>query len=230
MYLVTLGHLDASSCASPLVTLRQLLSPNPSASASVIFFDPHQDGAPASGLPAAALFEPLPPPPPQAATPNASAAQAIANPIVPLVLMRTRLSSSLVDNGPPFGPPLAHASPRHAVDGDADHQRARLHEALNGGARAARQQHLVELREEQRGHGARRDAAAAAQQRRAAEDDRGDRGQQVAVALEGAGRGHDAAEQDARHAIQQAGGDVGDRLVAGDDEAGGAGARGARAD
>src|ERR671938_418640 len=99
MYLVTLGHLCASSCASPLVTLRQLLSPNPSASASVIFLDPHHDGAPASGLPAAALFDPPPPPPPpHAATPNAIAAQATTAAMVAmlprLVLIRTRLSSS----------------------------------------------------------------------------------------------------------------------------------------
>src|SRR5881392_4262811 len=112
-YFVTLGHFLASFWASPLVTLRQLLSPNPSARASVIFFEPHQDGAPATGLPAAALLEPPPPPPPQATTPNASAAQAILTPIVPLVLMRTRLSSLLVDTGPPFGPPLAQSSPRH---------------------------------------------------------------------------------------------------------------------
>jgi hypothetical protein len=46
MNLVTLGHCAASFFASPVVTLRQLLSPKPSARASVIFFEPHHEGPP----------------------------------------------------------------------------------------------------------------------------------------------------------------------------------------
>src|SRR3954466_1878844 len=99
MYLVTLGHLRASACASPLVTLRQLLSPNPSASASVIFFDPHHDGAPASGFPAPLLLAlpPPPPPPPQPTATAAMAAQAIAAPtfVRPLRVALMLLLSSL---------------------------------------------------------------------------------------------------------------------------------------
>src|SRR4051795_6169256 len=72
MNLVTLGHLLASFLASPVVTLRQLLSPNPSASASVIFFDPHQDGAPATGFSAAAVLPPAPPRPPPGRGPRCS--------------------------------------------------------------------------------------------------------------------------------------------------------------
>src|ERR1700760_4608626 len=43
---VTLGHSAASASASARVILRQLLSPKPSARASVISFSPHQDGVP----------------------------------------------------------------------------------------------------------------------------------------------------------------------------------------
>src|SRR3954462_3543681 len=82
-YFVTLGHFLASSWASALVTLRQLLSPKPSARASVIFFDPHQDGAPATGWPSPEPLEfelepppPPPPPPPHAARVSAPEAQA----------------------------------------------------------------------------------------------------------------------------------------------------------
>src|SRR4051794_12142554 len=85
MYLVTLGHFFASSCASALVTLRQLLSPKPSASASVIFLLPHQDGAPATGLPPPPLAAPSPPPPsppPHAATTSAAIATAAGAPIL----------------------------------------------------------------------------------------------------------------------------------------------------
>jgi hypothetical protein len=46
MNFVTLGHWAASLRASPVVTLRQLLSPNPSARASVIFLEPHHGGRP----------------------------------------------------------------------------------------------------------------------------------------------------------------------------------------
>ncbi len=45
MNLVMLLHCAASSRASPVVILRQLLSPKPSARANVIFLEPHQDGA-----------------------------------------------------------------------------------------------------------------------------------------------------------------------------------------
>src|SRR4051795_11624511 len=58
--LVTLGHFLASSRASAVVMRRQLLSPNPSASASVIFLLPHHDGAPATGFPLL-LLAALPP-------------------------------------------------------------------------------------------------------------------------------------------------------------------------
>ena len=44
--LVTLGHLAASSLPEAVVTSRQLLPPKPSSRAKVIFFVPHQDGAP----------------------------------------------------------------------------------------------------------------------------------------------------------------------------------------
>src|SRR3954462_13290495 len=76
MYFVTLGHFFASSCASAEVIRRQLLAPNPSASASVTFFEPHHEGAPATGLPSVAGAPPPPPPLslPQAATPIASMA------------------------------------------------------------------------------------------------------------------------------------------------------------
>ncbi len=75
MNFVTLLHCAASSRASPVVILRQLLSPNPSASANVIFLEPHQDGplpeadaaavlvAPLALVAAAAELEPPPPPP-----------------------------------------------------------------------------------------------------------------------------------------------------------------------
>src|SRR2546422_8907546 len=45
MNFVTAGHLLASSLASASVIRRHVLPPKPSESASVIFFDPHQDGA-----------------------------------------------------------------------------------------------------------------------------------------------------------------------------------------
>src|SRR5215211_8537645 len=70
MYSSTLGHLFASSSASALVTLRQLLSPKPSASASVIFSEPHHGGAPATGLPL--------PDPPSSSSPQPPAASASA--------------------------------------------------------------------------------------------------------------------------------------------------------
>jgi hypothetical protein len=57
MNFVTLGHCEASFRASPVVTLRQLLSPNPSARASVIFLEPHHEGRPdedADAVPVAA--------------------------------------------------------------------------------------------------------------------------------------------------------------------------------
>src|SRR5947209_7928869 len=71
MNLVMLLHFDASSRASPVVILRQLLSPKPSASANEICFEPHHDapepdaGAAAPELlcvdgAAAALDEPPP--------------------------------------------------------------------------------------------------------------------------------------------------------------------------
>src|ERR671936_2124137 len=60
MYFSTLGHFFASSAASAEVIRRQLLSPKPSASASVIFLLPHHDGAPATGLPPPLLPEALP--------------------------------------------------------------------------------------------------------------------------------------------------------------------------
>ena len=44
MNFVMLLHCAASSRASPVVILRQLLSPKPSASANVIFLEPHHDG------------------------------------------------------------------------------------------------------------------------------------------------------------------------------------------
>src|ERR1700761_3338092 len=43
---VTFGHSAASASASARVILRQLLSPKPSARASVISFSPHHDGVP----------------------------------------------------------------------------------------------------------------------------------------------------------------------------------------
>src|SRR4051794_25213820 len=101
-YFVTLGHFLASFWASPLVTLRQLLSPKPSASASVIFFGPHQDGAPATGWPSpeplAPAFElepppPPPPPPPHAATTSASDATAADAPILSRPLRTVNMTS-----------------------------------------------------------------------------------------------------------------------------------------
>ena len=63
MNLVTLLHCAASSRASPVVILRQLLSPKPSASANVIFLEPHHDGVPEAAaavlLPPLALVAPL---------------------------------------------------------------------------------------------------------------------------------------------------------------------------
>src|SRR5436190_12395558 len=94
MYLVTLGHFLASFWASPLVTLRQLLSPKPSARASVIFFVPHHDGAPARCVPLLPEL-PLVPPPPQPTTAAATAAQAATAPtFVSVVLIVPRSSSN----------------------------------------------------------------------------------------------------------------------------------------
>src|SRR4051794_15986767 len=62
---VTLGHLDASSLPEAVVTSRQLLPPNPSSRAKLIFFVPHQSGAPSTWvtLPPLALSPPLELPP-----------------------------------------------------------------------------------------------------------------------------------------------------------------------
>src|ERR1700730_2854977 len=48
MNFVMFGHRATSARASPTVTSRQLLVPKPSASASVIFLGPHQDGTAAA--------------------------------------------------------------------------------------------------------------------------------------------------------------------------------------
>src|SRR5436189_3104639 len=55
MNFVTDGHFEASSLASAVVIRRQLLSPNPSASAKVICLLPHQ-----AGFPPVLLLVPLP--------------------------------------------------------------------------------------------------------------------------------------------------------------------------
>src|SRR6185437_453881 len=64
MNLVMLLHCAASSRASPVVILRQLLSPKPSASANVICLEPHQDGVPEAAaallVPPLAVVAPLP--------------------------------------------------------------------------------------------------------------------------------------------------------------------------
>src|SRR6185437_10328583 len=96
MNLVMLLHCAASSRASPVVILRQLLSPKPSASAKVIFLEPHHDGVPEAAaavlVPPLALVAPLadvaaaadveaPPPPPllldEELEPHAATAAAI---------------------------------------------------------------------------------------------------------------------------------------------------------
>ena len=58
---VTLGHFAASSLPEAVVTSRQLLPPNPSSRAKLIFFVPHQSGAPATWV--TLPLPPLPPPP-----------------------------------------------------------------------------------------------------------------------------------------------------------------------
>ncbi len=59
MNFVMLLHCAASSRASPVVILRQLLSPKPSARANVIFLEPHQDGPLPEADAAAVLVAPL---------------------------------------------------------------------------------------------------------------------------------------------------------------------------
>src|SRR3954467_10242479 len=117
MYFVTLGHFLASSWASALVTLRQLLSPKPSARASVIFFDPHQDGAPATGWPPPEPLgfglgpPPPPPPPPHAARMSATDAHATETPSLNRPLRDVLMTS--------LAPPLdGHrpSSSRHTAD------------------------------------------------------------------------------------------------------------------
>src|SRR5687767_4148501 len=70
---VTLGHLLASSSASARVILRQLLSPKPSARASLTSSDPHHDGT--SPL-AASPPEPPPEEPESSSSPHAPMASA----------------------------------------------------------------------------------------------------------------------------------------------------------
>ena len=64
MNFVMLLHSAASSRASPVVILRQLLSPKPSASANVICLEPHHDGVPEAAaavlVPPLAVLAPLP--------------------------------------------------------------------------------------------------------------------------------------------------------------------------
>src|SRR5690242_7733640 len=146
MYFVTLGHFLASSCASADVIRRQLFAPKPSASASVIFLDPHHGGAPATGLPGAAAASPPPSSPPHAATPIASAAAPTANhaalprpncaKTLMLALSSIAFRLDLVLCGEPGAarpPPreaLADARPWDAVDRDPDHKSERLDQAL----------------------------------------------------------------------------------------------------
>src|SRR5437660_2465164 len=93
--LLTLGHLAASSCASAFVIRRQLLSPNPSASASVMLFEPHHVGAPAREPPPPDELDPPPPPPPHPATTAIAAASSATDALrcLPIPLMSYLLLS-----------------------------------------------------------------------------------------------------------------------------------------
>src|SRR5215207_2367441 len=233
MYFVTLGHFLASSCASALVTLRQLLSPKPSASASVISFDPHQLGAPATGLP--------PPSPPlsssslpQSVAPIANTAHAASPQKLrrfhrPLIVLLPRLLFDCACGASLLGgdrestsratpQPHAHALPRHAVDREADDKRACLDEVLQTAARTACEEQLVELRQEQGGNRARGNTSPSAEQRCATEHHGGNGRQQVGVALEGARRRDDPSQQDAGGAVEERREDVCARLVPTHDE------------
>src|SRR5215813_12153128 len=94
---------------------RQLLSPKPSASASVIVLVPHHSGAPATSLVVpVTLADVLVLPEPQAATPaDSPIATSIA---AHLRCICTPLSG---DSRATLPRPFAESSPRDAVDGDA---------------------------------------------------------------------------------------------------------------
>src|SRR3954470_10835493 len=74
---VTLGHLAASSLPEAVVTSRQLLPPNPSSRAKLIFFVPHQSGAPSTWVTLPLALSPpleLPPQPVRVSRTAAAAA------------------------------------------------------------------------------------------------------------------------------------------------------------
>src|SRR5919201_6111 len=177
MYFVTLGHFLASSAASAEVIRRQLLSPKPSASASVIFLLPHHDGAPATGLPPPLLPEALP----LSSLPQAAATTAtLARTAIVALGFQMALLMDLLLRWTDRPGVIPGWRPRNGPTP----QGARLDEVLRRVADAGGQQQLVELSQEQRGHSARRHAAPPAEQRGAPEDHRGDGRQQIAVALE----------------------------------------------
>src|SRR4051794_32183686 len=129
MNFVTDGHFPASSFASAVVIRRQLLSPNPSASASVVCLSPHQAGflpLPVSPEPLAlALLELLLD---LSLDPHAltAAMAAIAAPTVRRTLRSTFFNIAhspfhrrVVAGALHVGQASSHPAPRHAVDRDA---------------------------------------------------------------------------------------------------------------
>ena len=131
--------------------------------------------------------------------------------------MSGRPSGALCDDSPAEAPPVDR------VEGDTDRECGRLDERAGGVGDAECEYELVELRQEQRGDSGGDEVAATAQQRRAAEHDRGDRRQEVVVALVGSGLVDDAGVHDGGEAVEDLRPDVGGRLVAFDAEARGAG-------
>src|ERR1019366_1024043 len=95
MNFVMLGHRATSARASPTVTSRQLLVPKPSASASVIFLGPHQDGT-AAAL-ALAFADALELEPANTSTDTSPAAlSAASNPLTLRFIVNVTLSSPLL--------------------------------------------------------------------------------------------------------------------------------------
>ena len=257
---VTLGHLAISSLAAAVVTRRQLLPPKPSVRPRVIFFEPHHEGAPATGgCPRTAARRCRRSAVPDEELPHALRSSATA----PAAARRRRGRGGSGHAGRPFcrmacgrgcaarGTDAARddgtgrrqgvagardaaagtscrrtSGPVDGVEGDADGERRGLDQGLDGEGDAEGEHELVELGEEERGERGGHQVAAAAEERGAAEDDRGDRGEQVRVALVGGGLVEDAGEQQPAEPVEDLGPDVPAGLVPLDLQTGGPGGDG----